>query len=70
LIIRHATREVSVNLSSPDVSELRFAAFYADCEHEVRPITHGSRICLTYNLSLAEKGKKKQHGEVCAFHAS
>ena len=39
LIIRHGTREVSVNLSSADVSELRFAAFYADCEHEVRPIT-------------------------------
>jgi hypothetical protein len=59
LIIRHGTREVRVNLSSPDVSELRFAAFYADCEHEVRPITHGSRVCLTYNLTLAEKGKKK-----------
>jgi hypothetical protein len=21
--------------------------FYADCEHELRPITHGRRICLT-----------------------
>jgi predicted 2-oxoglutarate/Fe(II)-dependent dioxygenase YbiX len=60
LIIRHGTREVSVNLSSPDVSELRFAAFYADCAHEVKPITHGSRVCLTYNLSLADKGKKQQ----------
>jgi hypothetical protein len=44
LIIRHGTREVSVNLSTPDISALRFAAFYADCEHEVRPITHGSRL--------------------------
>jgi hypothetical protein len=60
LMIRHGTREVSVNLSSPDVSELRFAAFYADCEHEVKPITHGSRVCLTYNLSLADKGQKQQ----------
>jgi len=60
LIIRHGTREVSVNLSGADVSELRFAAFYADCEHEVRPITQGSRVCLTYNLSLVETGKKKQ----------
>lgn len=57
LIIRHERREVSVNLSSTDVSELRFAAFYADCEHEVKPITHGNRVCLTYNLSLAEKDK-------------
>jgi len=66
LIIRHGTREVSVNLSSPDVSELRFAAFYADCEHEVRPITHGSRVCLTYNLSLADKRKKKQQAALTA----
>jgi predicted 2-oxoglutarate/Fe(II)-dependent dioxygenase YbiX len=66
LIIRHGTREVSVNLSSPDVSELRFAAFYADCEHEVRPITGGSRVCLTYSLSLAEKGKKKQQAALAA----
>ncbi len=66
LIIRHGPREVSVNLSSPDVSELTFAAFYADCEHEVRPITHGSRVCLTYNLSVAETGKKKQQTALTA----
>lgn len=59
LIIRHGTREVSVNLSSPEVSELIFAAFYADCEHEVKPITHGNRVCLTYNLSLAKREKNK-----------
>lgn len=66
LIIRHGTREVSVNLSTPDISELRFAAFYADCEHEVRPITHGSRVCLTYNLSLPDKRKKKQQAALTA----
>jgi hypothetical protein len=66
LIIRHGTREVSVNLSSPDLSQLTFAAFYADCEHEVKPITHGSRVCLTYNLSLAEKGTKKQQAALTA----
>src|SRR5713226_8601440 len=59
LVIRHGTREVSLNLSSPEVSELIFAAFYADCEHEVKPITDGKRVCLTYNLSLAEKDKNK-----------
>jgi hypothetical protein len=31
----------------------------ADGEHEVKPITHGNRVCLTYNLSLAEKDKNK-----------
>src|SRR5881397_2327514 len=38
LVIRHAGREVIVDLSSAEVSELAFGAFYADCEHEVRPI--------------------------------
>jgi hypothetical protein len=38
LIVRHAGREVELDLSSAEVSELTFAAFYADCEHEVRPI--------------------------------
>ena len=48
------------------ISELTFAAFYADCEHEVKPITHGTRVCLTYNLSLAEKSKKKQQPALLA----
>jgi hypothetical protein len=63
LIIRHGTREVSVNLSSPEVSDLTFAAFYADCEHEVKPIADGNRVCLTYNLGLAEKDRKHEKGK-------
>jgi hypothetical protein len=38
-------------------SELSFAAFYADCEHEVRPITEGNRVCLVYNLILDRRSK-------------
>src|SRR6266446_4719155 len=37
LVVRHAGREVKLDLSSAEVSELSYAAFYADCEHEVRP---------------------------------
>ncbi len=50
LVIRHAGREVTVDLSQAEFSELSFVAFYADCEHEVRPITMGNRVCLVYNL--------------------
>jgi hypothetical protein len=35
LILRHAGREVTVDLSGGEISEVKFAAFYADCEHEV-----------------------------------
>jgi len=59
LVVRHAGREMTVELSSAEISELVFAAFYADCEHEVRPITEGNRVCLVYNLiqSRGAKGK-------------
>ncbi|MFY9639333.1 MAG: hypothetical protein WCD20_14510 [Rhodomicrobium sp.] len=33
-----------------DPSEAAFAAFYADCLHEVLPITSGCRLTLIYNL--------------------
>ena len=29
---------------------LHFSAFYADCLHEVTPVTEGYRVCLVYNL--------------------
>ena len=57
LIVRHAGREVSLDLSGAEVSELRVAAFYADCEHEVRPVTGGHRVCLVYNLIQPRAGK-------------
>ncbi|MGH9162146.1 MAG: 2OG-Fe(II) oxygenase [Vicinamibacteraceae bacterium] len=60
LILRHAGREISANLSTTEVSELTFAAFYADCEHEARPITSGNRVCLVYNLVQPRTGKKRR----------
>ncbi|TMW62130.1 hypothetical protein Poli38472_009623 [Pythium oligandrum] len=32
---------------------LQYAAFYGDCEHEVKSVTSGYRICLTYNLTMS-----------------
>jgi hypothetical protein len=58
LVIRHAGREVAVNLVAEEVSELKFAAFYADCQHEVRPITKGNRVCLVYNLIQRQSQEK------------
>ncbi|RYD80168.1 MAG: 2OG-Fe(II) oxygenase, partial [Verrucomicrobiaceae bacterium] len=56
LIVRHAGREVTIDLSVSDPGEVRFAAFYADCEHEVLPITSGYRVCLIYNLVATKAG--------------
>lgn len=60
LVIRHAGREVTLDLTNAETSELTFAAFYADCEHAIKPITQGSRVCLTYNLLQRRTGKKNK----------
>ncbi len=56
LIIRHDGRETSLDLCPREPGEVRYAAFYADCEHEVCPITSGHRVCLIYNL-IQKKAK-------------
>ncbi len=56
LIVRHKDRETVVDMRTDEPSELVYTAFYADCEHEIRPVTVGHRICLVYNLVL-NKGK-------------
>ncbi|MET4082637.1 hypothetical protein ABIB40_002597 [Pedobacter sp. UYP30] len=30
--------------------KINYAAFYADCDHEIKPLTSGYRVCLIYNL--------------------
>lgn len=58
LVIRHKDREVTLNLCSDDAAETAaFAAFYADCLHEVKPITSGCRLTLIYNLVRQGSGK-------------
>ena len=38
--------------------KIDYAAFYADCDHEVKPLTSGYRICLVYNLIQQKSGNK------------
>ncbi len=52
LIVRHGGREVTVDMNVSEPSELAFAAFYADCPHEVRPVAAGHRLALVFNLCL------------------
>jgi len=68
LIIRHAGREVALDLSSREVSEVTFAAFYADCEHEVKPVTQGNRVCLIYNLIQRRSGARDRPLTAPLYH--
>ncbi|MGW4243480.1 2OG-Fe(II) oxygenase [Nocardia sp. NPDC004722] len=52
LVVTHDGESVT---DTGAVDELGFVAFYADCEHEVLPVTEGYRISLTYNL-IAKNG--------------
>jgi predicted 2-oxoglutarate/Fe(II)-dependent dioxygenase YbiX len=57
LLIRHRGRDVQLDLRCADFSELAWTAFYADCVHEVLPITSGCRLVLVYNLLRPGKGR-------------
>ena len=56
LVVRHGEREEVFDLSAGEPSELSFAAFYADCLHEVRPLAEGHRVTLVFNLFLGSSG--------------
>jgi 2OG-Fe(II) oxygenase superfamily len=56
LLVRHQSREVRLGLQCPDPSEAAYAAFYADCVHEVLPVTSGCRLALVYNLIRPRRG--------------
>ena len=49
LVVEHAGQTTTYRGSQRLLS---FVAFYADCRHEVRPVTSGYRVALTYNLLL------------------
>lgn len=59
LVVRHEgqQRTSAFGTAKNRCFRTHFAAFYADCEHEVRPLRGGYRLCLVYNLTLA-KAKK------------
>jgi predicted 2-oxoglutarate/Fe(II)-dependent dioxygenase YbiX len=58
LIISHAGQSQSYSFANSDSFQPSFVTFYADCYHEVKPITSGYRICLIYNLSIANREKQ------------
>jgi hypothetical protein len=56
LVVRHKGREVRLDLRCEEPSEAAFAAFYADCVHEVLPVTAGCRATLVFNLLRRGRG--------------
>ena len=55
LVVKHKQQAVTLDLHRDDAAEMGYAAFYADCVHEILPITEGCRLTLIYNLFRADK---------------
>jgi hypothetical protein len=47
MVVEHHDEQLTFRAAG---GKLTFIAFYADCHHQVRPVTGGYRVVLTYNL--------------------
>ena len=57
LLVRFDGKEEVIDFAPASSNyQIPFTAFYADCEHEIKPIKSGYRVCLVYNLS--QTGRK------------
>ncbi len=59
LVLKHGEDEYTFNAASTlkDLTNsIAYVAFYSDVDHEVREVTDGHRITVTYNLSWAKSG--------------
>ena len=50
LVVQHNREEKVFDFAADSASKIFYAAFFADCRHELRPVTSGLRLCLIYNL--------------------
>jgi hypothetical protein len=49
-VIEHRGEKLTFRRTAQSGKALTFIAFYADCQHEIRPIKSGYRVVLVYNL--------------------
>jgi hypothetical protein len=50
LIVRHGAAKQTLRFEQAAQGKAPcYAAFYADCEHEVQRVSHGLRLCVAYN---------------------
>lgn len=70
LVIRFEGAEEVADFAKKTASHtINYAAFYADCDHEVKPLSSGYRVCLAYNL-IQEKAGKKIEPQSLQHHAA
>src|SRR6185369_2534101 len=64
LVVRHGAVQQTLRFEQAALGKAPcYAAFYADCEHEVQRVTRGVRLCLAYNLVLKPNRAKPAASE-------
>ena len=58
LIVSFDGEEERIHFAEANPYQIPFAGFFADCDHEVKPITSGYRMVLTYNLVQSSSANK------------
>ena len=66
LVFRHTSRDKIFDLAKNNKTHTYYIAFYADCEHEIRPVTSGHRLALVYNLILSDARELVAPGDQAA----
>jgi hypothetical protein len=50
LIVQHKGKKQVYDMAKENEFEFQYIAFFADCEHELKRVTSGYRLCLVYNM--------------------
>ena len=59
LVVSHDGRTQRIDFDSTAAQfQTQYAAFYADCQHEITPVASGYRVCLVYNLSIVKSKRQ------------
>ena len=52
IVVRHKNEETVLDIRTGEPSEIAWAAFYADCGSETRPVTEGGALALVFDLEI------------------
>ncbi len=60
LVVEHAGQQRIINCNEGEQWRcFSYAAFFADCKHEIKPVTSGYRVALTFNLCKRQAAGKQ-----------
>ena len=59
LIVSHHGEKKVYKTRDRDLKKLKFLGLYSDCHHEIKKVTEGYRVALTYNITIAPTDSSK-----------